>query len=385
MTQVIMIQMDSGAESPSKVRSSGKHLSGGPCASQSPDEDHSFGESAFAAPPTSSGAIPDLMDFDWDPPAPAPASSSQQVRPTQSAGAPQQAGGPAGLGGFAELLAGSSQPSSMGSDPFAASQLHSSQAASLQAQPLQPPTSQPGGLEPGVPRSLTSAFDAASAPTSALQEENPFGAPPAFPAPAAASAGASSAARDLSFDSEPPPNWDMPAHGAAPPVAAAAAAFPSSPPVGPSSAAPPVNAGMVSLPLSAAPAVAVPSLAPMPAARQLGPTAAPVAAGRQLSAQKSKPASRAGNAKVGDPTGFVLEDLLAHAVENLRLKNAAKTSLAGRAPTQAPSLMVRPALQAPPSLLVRASVGSHYTSVLSLVRVLVPVYNFDCELSGLSA
>lgn len=57
---------------------------------------------------------------------------------------------------------------------------------------------------------------------------------------------------------------------------------------------------------------------------------------------------------MGDPTGFVLEDLLAHAVENLRLKNAAKTSLAGRPSTQAPSLMVRSALQLSPSLL-RAS------------------------------
>ncbi|CAL8468807.1 g8348 [Coccomyxa elongata] len=313
--------------------SNGSFWASRPAASQSPDEDHSFGESAFAAPPTTSGAVPDLMDFDWDPPAPAPASSSQQVQPTHMAGAPQQAGGPAGLGGFAELMAGSSQPSIMDSDPFAASQLHSSQAASLQAHPSQPPTSQPGGLEPGVPRSLTGAFDAASAPTSALQVENPFGAPPAFPAPVAASAGANGAARDLSFDSEPAPNWDMPAGGAAPPVAAAAA-FPPSPPVSPSSAAPPANAGMVSVPLPAASAAAVPSLKLVPAARQLGPTAALVAAGRQLSAQKAK-----GSAKVGDPTGFVLEDLLAHAVENLRLKNAAKTSLAGRPPTQAPSLL----------------------------------------------
>ena len=230
----------------------------------------------------------------------------------------------------------------MDNDPFAASRLHSSQAASAQAQPPQPSTShtvQPGGLEPGVPRSLTSAFDAASAPTSALQAENPFGAPPAFPA--TVSGGVTAAARDLSFDSEPAPNWDMPAGGAAPHVAAAAA-FPPTLHVTESSAVSPVNASMASAPLPTASAAAVPSLALVPVARQSG-----AAAGRQSSAQVAKAASRAGSAKVGDPTGFVLEDLLAHAVENLRLKNAAKTSLAGRPSTQAPSLLVRTVLQLP--------------------------------------
>lgn len=180
-------------------------------------------------------------------------------------------------------MAASSQPGIMDNDPFAASQLHSSQgAASLQAQPPRPPTSQPGGLEPGVPRSLTSAFNAASAPTSTLQVENPFGVPPAFPAPAAASTGNNAATRDLSFDSEPAPDWDMPAGGAGPPVAAAAA-FPPMLPVGPSSAAPPVNAA-ISVPLPAASTAAVPSLALVPAGRP-GSIAAAAAAGRQPSAQ----------------------------------------------------------------------------------------------------
>lgn len=41
-----------------------------------------------------------------------------------------------------------------------------------------------------------------------------------------------------------------------------------------------------------------------------------------------------------DPSGYVMEDLLAHAVDNMRIKNVSKTQLARRAEQPKPSLLV---------------------------------------------
>ena len=282
---------------------------------QSPGEEHSFGESAFAAPAAST-AIPDLMDFGFDsapPPAPASSSAQQPPQPSVHADTTQQAG----LGGFADLMAASAQPNLIDADPFAASRPHSSEVEAHPAQQavLDQPGSQPAqpielGLDHAPPRSLHGAFDAASAAANATREDNPFGAPPAFLTFPPAVRGQT---HDLSFNGEPAPEWDPP------PAAAATQLYPDAP----AAAAPP-----------AASAAASSSLALVPAAGQ------PAAAGPSAK-QVAKPVSRSGSSRAADPTGFVLEDLLAHAVENLRIKNAAKTTLAGRSPTQAPSLMVR--------------------------------------------
>ena len=46
-----------------------------------------------------------------------------------------------------------------------------------------------------------------------------------------------------------------------------------------------------------------------------------------------------------DPSGYVMEDLLAHAVDNMRIKNVSKTQLARRAEQPKPSLLVSAYLQ----------------------------------------
>lgn len=286
---------------------------------QSPGEEHSFGESAFAAPAAST-AVPDLMDFGFDsapPPAPASSSAQQPPQPSVHADTAQQAG----LGGFADLMAASAQPNLIDADPFAASRPHSSEVEAHPPQQavLDQPGYQPAqpiqlGLDHAPPRSLHGAFDAASAAANATREANPFGAPPAFPTFPPSGRGPK---HELSFNGEPAPEWDPPA------AAAAAQLYPDAS----TAAAPPAASAAAS------------SLALVPAAGQ--PSAAAPAAAGPSAKQVAKLVSRSGSARAADPTGFVLEDLLAHAVENLRIKNAAKTTLAGRLPTQAPSLMVR--------------------------------------------
>ena len=46
-----------------------------------------------------------------------------------------------------------------------------------------------------------------------------------------------------------------------------------------------------------------------------------------------------------DPSGYVMEDLLAHAVDNMRIKNVSKTQLARRAEQSKPSLLVSADMQ----------------------------------------
>ena len=41
-----------------------------------------------------------------------------------------------------------------------------------------------------------------------------------------------------------------------------------------------------------------------------------------------------------DPSGYVMEDLLAHAVDNMRIKNVSQTQLARRPEQPKPSLLV---------------------------------------------
>ena len=51
-----------------------------------------------------------------------------------------------------------------------------------------------------------------------------------------------------------------------------------------------------------------------------------------------------------DPSGYVMEDLLAHAVDNMRIKNVDRTQLARRAEQPAPSLLVHSCSHPDPSL-----------------------------------
>ena len=51
-----------------------------------------------------------------------------------------------------------------------------------------------------------------------------------------------------------------------------------------------------------------------------------------------------------DPSGYVMEDLLAHAVDNMRIKNVDRTQLARRAEQPAPSLLVRSCSHPDPAL-----------------------------------
>lgn len=266
------------------------------------------------------------MDFGFDSALPpATASTAQPAQPSVTSNASKPAGGAAGLGSFADLMAASAQPNLINDDPFAASSRPHSSEPEPQPTLHQPAPKPVQPLELGFePRSLHGAFDAASAASDAAPpEEHPFGAPPAFPTfpPAAAGPPVPPAmTHELSFNGEPAPEWDLPAAPAAPAVQ------------------PQIPVAVAPSDLNAAPAASAASsaLALVPSA--LRPSTAAAAAGPGV--QAAKPASRAGSARAGGPTGFVLEDLLAHAVESMRIKNAAKTSLAGRPPTQAPSLIV---------------------------------------------
>ena len=64
------------------------------------------------------------------------------------------------------------------------------------------------------------------------------------------------------------------------------------------------------------------------------------------------PAARVQGPKRGasDPSGYVMEDLLAHAVDNMRIKNVNRTQLARRAEQPAPSLLVCSCSHSDPAL-----------------------------------
>lgn len=233
------------------------------------------------------------------------------------------------------MMTASAQLNLLDADPFAADRAHSSETETLPAQQqaaFQQPAPHPpqSGLSSGLRRSLHGAFDAASAPVGTPAHDSPFGEPPAFPAPAAAAA-SPQCGKELSFDGEPVPDWDLPAGMAGAAMPAARPQLALVPVRQPGAARPGTNTAAAVSPFAQVAAAA---------AAQAGPSATAAAAGTRPGKQPSRTESRAASAKAADPTGFVLEDLLAHAVENLRIKNAAKTTLAGRPPTQAPSLMV---------------------------------------------
>ena len=304
-------------------------------------------------------------------PTAAPALAAGAGSLQQEAPQPDLAGS-SGMGGFEELMAASAQPSLMDANPFGSSAFHSaghvtasSSSSSFELLSLEPASaadSTPPGNASFAPRSLYAEFGDANKPAGTLASQ-----PPAAPV----------ATHQLSFDHDPAPAWGVSSAAAAAVHAQASfeelaglrsAHIDSAATLGSQrhSALPPAMGSM----RSAAAPKSVPSQALAAGApnqalaapawaqeRAMGPGSFWATHGSGLSSSASEPAgahfSSAGVKQPGsssmqrsrtasaDPAGFVLKDLLSHAVENLRIKNNATSTLAGHQRAPPPSLMVR--------------------------------------------
>jgi hypothetical protein len=261
----------------------------------------------------------------------------------------------AGLEGFEELMTASALPNLMDADPFSAAAAPSSSSGMDLLLPEQPnpalgqqPTAAAAAAQP---RSLHGAVDAAagapeprwsatgSGPPPHGSTSNGFDPPVVLGMPPAPSV-PHCPAHALSFDSDPVPDWNMPARLSAPP-SLAGTVVPYSLPAATAAPGPQPGTGTSAFEHSSAP-VALPG--------NIGGARVGGAAGGHLGKptagqpRRRMPAwTGSGKPAAADPTGFVLEDLLSHAVENMHIKNASNTKFARRQQQQQaqPSLMVR--------------------------------------------
>ena len=260
-----------------------------------------------------------------------------------------------GLGGFEELMAASAQPNLMdannpfGSSAFATSAGHvtaSSSSSSFELLSLEQPSQAPNASgTPAVPKQLHGDFAAAASLEPAHTAAAKSGAAPAPPLPAAAAA-----AHQLSFGDNPAPAWGVPSAPAPQPGSFSMtdnskhAAL--HPPMRPMQSATTQEHASASSGASV-PNQATPSWAQE---RPAGPGLFWATHGSGLTSTTSEPGPGFAPKQAGvqrsrtasaDPGSFVLKDLLSHAVENLRLKNSAGSTLSGGARAPPPSLMVR--------------------------------------------
>lgn len=350
---------------------------------QAPNEEHGFGESAELGNGSKRAErVPNMMDFNED----IPLHNTAQAQPEQQTGpiaacaaAPPRSGEVQAKGsmlrGFDELMAASAQPNLMDADPFSASA--ASGRSNMDILLLEPSSYPPQAAhdakyqssqqpaDHSQPRALHSAFDAAAAVPgfggSSLLANPPHASSGGFGMPAAPSA---HPAHELSFDSDPVPDWGATAQQRTAP--SAGNHF--------SAAVPPLHTNALALSLPAVPGAFPPQPAagvsaflhshalveqPGMAGGVRGVSQAPPLQGSRPAAvpgQRQPGRALSGKSHTADPTGFVLEDLLSHAVENMRIKNAGNTKFAARPKQQTPSLMVRFVLCV---LLVSCAAGDH--------------------------
>ncbi len=310
----------------------------------------------------------------------APAASAGSL--LQEAPQPNLAG--SGMGGFEELMAASARPNLMDANPFGSSAFHSgghvtasSSSSSFELLSLEPAA--PAAAEsasPGEgafePRALYPDFAAANKPAGAALPH-----PPAAPV---------AAGHQLSFEDDPAPAWGVPSSAAPSAPAAAApeqasfeelaglrsAHLDSAAMLGSQRHSAPPPPTMASMHTAAAAntgtalvlAAGAPNQAPAAPAwaqeRPAGPGSFWATHGSGLTSSASEPAGayfssagakqqpssssssmmQRGRTSSADPAGFVLKDLLSHAVENLRIKNNGTSALAGHPRAPPPSLLV---------------------------------------------